>query len=229
MEERKPSVAKLVKDLIEAKPVVKEAMTLGIVNYSALARLLTDELERKGFKTSLGAVKMALIRLGEVLRYGRSEFEESVRNVMAGTVISLQSDLTVLTVRKSAVMMNLQYILKNVQNARFFQLTQGIGTFVIAISREDSERISEILGNGLLEKRDGQAAIVLISPDTILEKPGIVAFITSILAYNGVNITQVISCYRDTILVLDRRDAPRAYQLLEEIIIRMRESVSNAT
>lgn len=229
MEERKPSVAKLVKDLIEAKPVVKEAMTLGIVNYSALARLLTDELERKGFKTSLGAVKMALIRLGEVLRYGRSEFEESVRNVMAGTVISLQSDLTVLTARKSAVMMNLQYILKNVQNARFFQLTQGIGTFVIAISREDSERISEILGNGLLEKRDGQAAIVLISPDTILEKPGIVAFITSILAYNGVNITQVISCYRDTILVLDRRDAPRAYQLLEEIIIRMRESVSNAT
>lgn len=229
MEERKPSVAKLVKDLIEAKPVVKEAMTLGIVNYSALARLLTDELERKGFRTSIGAVKMALIRLGEVLRYGRSEFEESVRNVMAGTVISLQSDLTVLTARKSAVMMNLQYILKNVQNARFFQLTQGIETFVIAISREDSERISEILGNGLLEKRDGQAAIVLISPDTILEKPGIVTFITSILAYNGVNITQVISCYRDTILVLDRRDAPRAYQLLEEIIIRMRESVSNAT
>ena len=223
MEERKPSVAKLVKELVEVKPVVKEAMTLGIVNYSALARLLTDELERRGINTSLGAVKMALIRLGEELKGTRYEFEENIKSVMAGTVISLQSDLVVITATKSSVIRNLQTLLAEVQRARFLQLTQGVETFVIAVSREDAGRIVEVLGNGLVEKIDGQAAIVLISPDTILEKPGIVAFITSILASNGVNITQVISCYRDTILVLNRRDAPRAYQLLEDVILKMRE------
>ncbi|GAB6134752.1 hypothetical protein JCM16307_03000 [Thermococcus prieurii] len=47
MEEGKPSIAKLVKELVETKPAVKECMSLGIVNYSALARLFTDELERR--------------------------------------------------------------------------------------------------------------------------------------------------------------------------------------
>jgi hypothetical protein len=38
----------------------------------------------------------------------------------------------------------------------------------------------------------------------------------------GINITQVISCHKDTIYVLDREKAPAAYRLLEEIILSMR-------
>ncbi len=223
MAEGKPSIAKLVKELVETKPAVKECMSAGVVNYSALARVFTEELTRRGHPTSLGAVKMALIRLGEELRGRRVKFEESIRSVIAGTVVSLQSDLSVITAEKSVVLRNLAELSNKMQNARFFQLTQGVETFVIALSSEDEGAVRRILGNGVVEVIDGQAAIVLISPDSIVEKPGIVAFITSVLASNGINITQVISCHRDTILVVDRRDAPRAYQLLEDIILRMRQ------
>jgi len=222
MSEGKPSIAKLVKELVETKPAVKECMSLGIVNYSALARLFTEELEKKGHSTTVGAVKMALIRLGEELKGKKARFEESIRGVIAGTVISLQSDLSVITAERSAVLKNLKELSKEMRNARFFQLTQGVETFVITVSSEDREVPLKLLREGVIETIDGQAAIVLISPDSILEKPGIIAFITSVLASNGINITQVISCHRDTILVVDRRDAPRAYQLLEDIILKMR-------
>jgi len=39
-----------------------------------------------------------------------------------------------------------------------------------------------------------------------------------------VNITQVISCHKDTIFVLNRRDAPKAYQILEDMILKMRKN-----
>lgn len=222
MAEGKPSIAKLVKELVETKPAVKECMSLGVVNYSALARLFREELERKGYLTNVGAVKMALIRLGEELKGRKVGFEENVRNVIAGTVISLQSDLSVITARKAVVLENLKELSKKMQNARFFQLTQGVETFVIAISSEDRDSLINILREGIIEVHEEQAAIVLISPESILEKPGIIAFITSVLAFNGINITQVISCHRDTILVIDRQNAPRAYQLLEDIILKMR-------
>ncbi|WP_234394346.1 ACT domain-containing protein [Thermococcus piezophilus] len=66
-----------------------------------------------------------------------------------------------------------------------------------------------------------QTALTIISPGRIIETPGVVAFMTSALSSNGINITQVISCYKDTIFVIDRKDTPKAYQILEELIRRM--------
>lgn len=220
--EGKPSTSKLVRELIETMPAVKECLSLGIINHSALARLITEELAKGGHFANTTAVKMALIRLGEELKGRKVEFENGIRSVIAGTVISLQSDLTVITASKGAVLPRLREILGVMERARFFQLTQGVDTFVITISREDKDPLLNLLGSGILDIRDEQAAIVLISPENILEKPGIVAFITSVLSFRGINITQVISCHRDTILVVSRKDAPTAYRILEDAILKMR-------
>ncbi|MFA4639419.1 hypothetical protein [Pyrococcus kukulkanii] len=96
MEEEKKSIAKLVKDLVMAKPCVREMMILGVVNYSALARLFHEELQKKGIKASVGAIKMAPIRLREELSEERTSFENAIKKVIAKTVIELQSDLVVI-------------------------------------------------------------------------------------------------------------------------------------
>ncbi|WP_042701186.1 ACT domain-containing protein, partial [Thermococcus sp. PK] len=77
----------------------------------------------------------------------------------------------------------------------------------------------------IVELIEEQTAIILISPEEIIETPGIMAVMTSTLSSNGVNITQVISCHKDTIFVLDRKNAPKAYQILEDIILKMRRTL----
>ena len=57
------SVAKAVKEIVFSHPAVKECLILDVINYSALARLILKELEKRGIKTSSGAVKMALMVL----------------------------------------------------------------------------------------------------------------------------------------------------------------------
>ncbi len=227
MPKEKVSIAKAVKELVLSRPAIRECLVLGIINYSALARVLLEELERKGIKTSAGAVKMALIRIGEELKKERASFEEKIKNVIAKTVIELQSDLIVVTAEKRAVLSRIERLSKVMEKARFFQLTQGVETFTIVVSSEEKDEIIKILGReNIVDLIEGQTAIVLISPEDIIETPGIVAFITLALSFNGINIIQVISCHKDTIFVLDRRDAPKAYQILEELILKMRKQSS---
>lgn len=223
MPKERISVAKAVKEVVFSHPAVKECLILDVINYSALARLISKELEEKGIKTSNGAVKMALIRIGEELKKERTFFERSIRDVVAKTVIELQSDLTVITAEKNAFLKRIDQISKIMETARFFQLTQGVGTFTLVISNEERDEISAILGKeSIVDLIEQQTAIVLISPEEIIETPGFVAFVTSALASNGINITQVISCHKDTIFVVDRKIAPKAYQALEELVLKMR-------
>ncbi|WP_457754717.1 ACT domain-containing protein [Thermococcus sp.] len=223
MQKDKPSITKVVKDLTMSKPAIKECLVLGVINYSALARLLLEELESRSIKTSAGAVKMALIRLGEELKRERESFEKQIKDVIAKTVIELQSDLTVVTVEKGVLLNRIDMLSKVMEKARFFQLTQGVETFTIVVSSEEKGEIFKILEEDVVDLIEEQTAIILISPEEIIETPGIVAFVTSALSSNGINITQVISCHKDTIFVLDRKIAPKAYQILEELILRMRK------
>ena len=221
----KTSVARLVKGIILSRPAVRECLIMDIINYSGLARLLVEDLQKKGVKTSVGAVKMALIRIGEELKKEKSSFEEKIKGVAAKTVIELQSDLTVITAEKRSFLSKVNPLSKIMETARFFQLTQGVETFTLVISSEEKDRVIRTLGKeNIVDLIEQQTAIILISPEEIIETPGFVAFVTSALSSNGINITQVISCHKDTIFVVDRRVAPKAYQVLEELILRMREA-----
>ncbi|CAD5243963.1 DUF7523 family protein [Thermococcus camini] len=214
----KPSIAEIVRDEIMRRLFVRECMRLGIVNYSALARILIAD---SGLDASIPAVKMALIRLGEELRDERSLLEERVGSVVGNSIIELQSDVSVITVSKEHLVRAVKDLLEIMSKSRFFQLTQTRDTFTIVIASEDEAKVLGLVKEVVGILRD-QTALTVVSPEDIIETPGVVVFMTSALAANGINITQVISCHKDTIFVIDREEAPRAYQVLERIIRGMR-------
>ena len=81
----------------------------------------------------------------------------------------------------------------------------------------------EIIGEGnIIDITDGQSAIILISPEENIRTPGFIYLLTSVLSYNGINITQIISCHKDTVFVFERKDAIRAYDVLENFILGFR-------
>lgn len=210
--------SKSVRGFVLSHPVLKEALLLGITNHSALARMI----ERKTKCGSQGAIKMALLRISEDLSEQRALIEEGVRKVIGSTVLEMSSDLCVTTVRKSAMAVVLPSVIKRMEISRFFQLTQGINTFTFVFPEEGRKEILKLFAGNVVELIEGQSAVVLISPEEILSTPGVVECITSELAFENINVTQVISCHKDTILVLDKRDAKRAYEVVESLIERMR-------
>jgi hypothetical protein len=56
--------------------------------------------------------------------------------------------------------------------------------------------------------------IAVTSPETIESTPGMLAFLATALASRGINIVQVMSCYTDTIFLLERDDMAAAVDIL---------------
>lgn len=216
----------MVQELLLSKPLILASLEMQIVNYSALARLLRKEVEgRLGRKVSEAAVKMAILRFREQLAARVSE--ANVLKVVGESTASLIDDVGLLTLRGVDPLTLLSKALSMASKARLFQLTQGIRTFTIVT---DDDYIDGMLGE--LEPqwveavyRD-QAAVVLVSPPDIITTPGVIAYLATLLGFNGVNITQLISTHTDTLFIVQRGDAVKAYTLLRGAIDAARASQS---
>lgn len=223
---RKGSTAEAVRKVIKSHPSIIDCICFGIVNFSALSRIIAEEVKKTSNldKVDENAVKMAIIRFSEDLKRRRTSNERMIRYILANSSVRLEMDVTVVTAEREVVLRNVDEIMEKAANARFFQLTQGTRTFTLAIAREASSNIVNLLSRGIAYRMEDQAAIILVSPKEIIDTPGVVSYITSILAWNGINISQIISCHTDTILIVSRDDAIRAYNVLEEIILGLRAS-----
>ncbi|MEN2999139.1 MAG: ACT domain-containing protein [Acidilobaceae archaeon] len=219
----KVRVASMVRGLVLSRPFVKSCLAEGIVNYSALARLFSEELEKRGISASQAAIKMSLIRVREEILEEERRLRAKLRHVIGSSVIQLQSDLIVITAHKQRVLEKLAEITKIMKSARFLQLLQGVGSFTLIISSEDKERVVQTLGpDNIIEVIEDQVALIVISPKEIVETPGVIALISSTLYENDISISQIVSCYNDTIILVDSTKASEAYRALETLIKSIR-------
>ena len=91
------------------------------------------------------------------------------------------------------------------------------GLEAVKEQRKDAEVCAETQ-NGFTSviEGKGKALISLESPEALEEVPGVIEFILSSLAAEGINVDQLISCREDTHLLIDENDASEAMDLLRE-------------
>jgi hypothetical protein len=97
------SVARLVREAIQMRPSLIDALKMGIVNYSALARMLQEEIGQG----SAEAVKAAVIRIAEDLSKERRLQEEEVRGILKESKVRLQDKIAVLI---SPIKLDISYL-----------------------------------------------------------------------------------------------------------------------
>ncbi len=69
-----------------------------------------------------------------------------------------------------------------------------------------------------LEEGEGGAAITVHSPEEIQTTPGCISAFYNQLSRRKVNVEDTVSCYTDTIMVVDMKDASRAFEALTELV-----------
>ena len=221
MEQSSGSVSEAVRRVIEANPSLQECLMSGIVNYSELARklqpLLTNILGRP---VSIDAVKMALIRYADRVGKGKlTEFGTRVLEVLARSELEIRTGIAVATFSISALPQLMEITRQLIGKARFFAVMQALTTITIIMDNESFEHVKKLVDEQhIVHVMRDQVAIIIVSPIEIVETPGVLAYITSILARNNVNIVQVESCHTDTVLIISKNDLVRAFRLLNEVI-----------
>ena len=188
------SVAQLVRETIQMRPSLMDALKMQIVNYSALARMLQAEIG----EGSLEAVKAAIIRVGEEVEAERGLQEERVLSILRESVVRLQDKIAVII---SPQELDIPYIVTAYLTDSYVYIVDQ--TLLKAKLPEFVQVTSNLV------------ALILISPPRVEKTPGFVAFITWLLSSREINIVEFISCSTNTVIVLDSKDALNAFSILQ--------------
>lgn len=192
--DRTKSVAQLVRETIQMRPSITDALKMQIVNYSALARMLQTEIG----EGSLEAVKAAIIRISEELETKKGLQEEKVLSILRKSVVRLQDKIAVIISPKE---LGIPYIVTAYLTDSYVYVVDQ------TLLKEKPPEFAQLKSN--------LVALILISPPVVESTPGFVAFLTSLMASREINIAEFISCSTNTVIVLDQKDALNAFSLLQ--------------
>jgi len=189
------SIADKVRTLLKQRPYILEALEEDIVNQSALSGKIASELKL----TNRIAIKAAVRRFAVELRKQKKKREESVRQVLRRSTISIEDGLRVIVSSKAVEV-----------NAKVAVSLDNV--FVYLMSKSGA-----ISKSRLLLRHELCGTFVVTSPPLIEETPGVVSYLTSILAEQGINVIEFVSCYTKTLIVVDREDISRTYEILSSV------------
>ncbi len=190
------TTAQSVRSYLRNKPYLLEALEKGIVNLSELARQIQQELKT----SNTTATKAALRRFAEELQKHKQKREEKVLQILKKSGIAVYD-------RKSVIITAKEISAKNGMKVDL------PGKFVYLLDRADlPERISTLV------KHDNCTMIVVNSPEELENTPGFVAFLTTLLAEQNINIIEFISCWTETVIVVEKKDSLKTYEALSNLV-----------
>ncbi len=194
MKQNNIPISKQVKIYIDRKPYIMEAIEQNIVNYSALSREICKDLNLK----NKDAVKVALIRASENYRKNKRKSQQKAIEILRKANFSVKN--------KIAAIHHSTFI-KDIKTIAYSKTPSGYMFFT-------DENVAR---NSILKKIDYDLAILHIkSIKEIEHTPGVIAFVLSSLASEGINISHVMGCREDTFLVVKEHDASIAFRILAQ-------------
>ena len=208
------NLSQLVEHHITRSPFILEAYSANLINTSALSRYLKPFIEKDlDEKITVGAINMAIKRLP---LNSQIAMDKSISNFMSQLGdITVRSDLTEFTFRNSASLFQCQSeVINQVEDLRsfFYSFCKGVNETTIVCSTSLNPEVQRIFKNETsLLQRDHLAAVSTSLPPNNLDTYGVYYTILKRLAWNGINIIEVLSTSYEITLIVDRTDVETVF------------------
>lgn len=204
---------------VKKKAFLETALKQGLINVSALARFLQPEIEaltKKSVKT--GAIVMALNRLSPVLKIKEIDSLKVTRQIKDITVKSNLVEYTFTNSQKiqSKVGKFLDHISED--HEVFLTLTRGVNEMSFIVSMELEKQLQSAFENEVLKiKVRDMSAIIVGLPDENIQTPGVYYQILKQLAWNNINLVEVVSTPNEITLFFRDKDIESAFSVLKKL------------
>lgn len=213
------SVSSMVKRLLNQKPFLSEAFERGILSYGSLAEEFKPIIEQslnKEVKES--AIVMALRRYADDVQ----RKSPSIRENRLSCEIVMKTNICDFNMRKTENLLprlKELYEIVNLGRGDFLNVTIGSDEISIAVSDKYEQEVRDFLGEQEdLEFRDGLVSLTLIFSGDFLHTPGVVFQALRKLAWENINVYEIISTMTELTVVIERDASTRGYETLQEFI-----------
>ncbi|MCS7146242.1 MAG: hypothetical protein RMJ28_02025 [Nitrososphaerota archaeon] len=203
----------------------KSAIDGGYANLSALAKLIKPTIDALlGQDVKLSTIVTALKRMRE----RPLEKRLATARVIAKSKLEAKTGLAKIILKRNKASLRIARDLA-VGPRGFFQLLDGITSITLICSQERLEEVKREFPRSLFISEKGSiAALIIVSPAIIEKTHGVVSYMLEWLALKEVNVEEVVSCYKDTIILVATEDGGKAFDALNELIMSCRRIVSKS-
>lgn len=213
------TISHIVKKIVREQPFVEEGLSMGVISVAGLAENVQPRVEKElGKKVNLPAVVMALRRFSEDIPSHR---EINKFNYKGELIIKTNiCDFTF--VKSTSLMSKLKTIhsLVSFERGDTLNVILGNNEVCIIISEKYIGKLTKFMsGEKILNKElDLVALAIIFKSDDFTETPGVIFNVVRKLAWENINIYEIISTMTELTFILNKEDSMKAYDVLQELV-----------
>ena len=214
------TVSHLVKKIVGEQPFVEEGLSKGIISVGGLAEQILPEIEQElGKNVKLAAVVMALRRHSdEISRHRKqsSSFDFTGEILMKTNIC----DFTVIKTARLLTKLKTIHNLVNFERGDTLNVILGNNEVSIIINEKYMEKLIKFLsGEKILNKEQQLVALTIIfTSDDFIHTPGVIFNAVRKLAWENINIYEIVSTMTELTFILNKKDSMKAYVVLQEMV-----------
>ena len=213
------TVSHLVKKLLENKPFLLEGLSKGIISHGNLAEELTPKIEKElGKKVKDAAMIMALRRYSEELS---KKIPPNKKFSFKGEIMMKTNICDFNVIKTPSLLNNIQslYNLVDLERGDFLNIIVGNNEVSIVTNEKHKDRVTKFLKDEKIVNREFDlVALTIIFSGDFIHTPGIIFQAARKLAWENINVFEVISTLTELTFIIGKRDSMKAYEVLQEII-----------
>ena len=210
----------IVEEIIKKSPFLEEALAEGIINLSSLSRQIKSEIDEQLHKdVQIGAIVMALKRLSPKFDPNLKVKLRQVINNMGD--ITVRSKITYYTFENSEAIIDKQAeLLKRLKGRKdvFFAFSQGVNETSLVLSDSEYADVKNLFSKEKLVQETNELSSISIKlPSENADVSGIYYFILKKLAWEGINILDIISTMHEFTIIVNDESIDRAFTILKNL------------
>lgn len=214
------TVSHIVKKLVSEKPFLEEALRSKIISYGGLAEQFQPIIEKElGREVKFSAIIMALRRYSEELedKYNSVKPFDFSGEILMKTNIS---DYIVVKTPQLVSKLKMAHNLVDYSRGDTLNVIVGNNEVSIIISERHESRLRDFLrGEKILNRENNLVSLsVVFSSIDFVHTPGVIFSVVRKLAWENINIYEIVSTMTELTLILSKKDSMRAYNALYELV-----------
>ena len=215
------SIPELVREIITRNRSIYDCMKMDLINYTALAVKIQPEIERILDSTvNLNTIVVAIKRYADSFEIKENIREESVlknaRLVLTDGMMDIKFSMK--DFAEMDTMSILNKFSKITNNYEFFRLSDSFRFLTEDI--ESIRQIFENVPNNESMFSTGLAKIRISIPIN-QNQSDVVSYVAEILHNNGIELVNAFFSQESIIIILNEKDASRAYEILHSDIVKI--------
>jgi aspartokinase len=212
------TISHVVKKLVDNRIFIQEPMKNNIISYGSLAKQLQPEIEEElGVSVKRHAIEMALRRYSEQLqnRHKTVSFDYSSDIIMKTQVC----DISVLRSPSLISQIKKLYDIVNLEKGDILNIIYGSHEVSIVTNERYKQKFLGILKREkVLNVEEHLISLTMTFSKDFLYTPGVIFNIIRNIAWENINIFEIVSTNTELTVIIHKNDAVKGYKALEKLI-----------